>query len=328
MPGTLTYPGIYIEELPSGVHAIAGASTANTAFVDFFARGPMNQAVQITSLADFQRIFGGLDTRSEASYAIQQYYQNGGQIAWVVRVAAGTPGQAVLTLQGGSPAQNTLIVEAQNPGSWGNNLQVAVARIPGGDTFNLAVREAVTANGKTQVLNAEVFRNLTMDATQPSYAVSVVNAGSQLVQLTDAGLGDPPAGGAPTSNGGVPDSAYQALGGGSDGNRPDNAALKGDQTTRHGLYALDAIDPFIFNILCLPAAATLDLPANVNLNTYQTPLLADVYSAAAAYCEAKRAMLIVESSTSRHTSIHPTRWLRGSLPIAWPRRMPRSTSRA
>src|SRR5260370_7225612 len=86
-----TYPGVYIEEIPSGVHAITGVSTSNTAFVDFFARGPVDQAVEITSYGDFERIFGGLDVRSDASYAVLQYYLNGGQIAFVVRVVSGAP---------------------------------------------------------------------------------------------------------------------------------------------------------------------------------------------------------------------------------------------
>src|SRR5712691_10066873 len=84
MPIRPTYPGVYVEEIPSGVHPIAGVSTSDTAFIDFFARGP-TVATRITSFSDFERIFGGLDTRSEASYAIQQFYLNGGQIAWVVR---------------------------------------------------------------------------------------------------------------------------------------------------------------------------------------------------------------------------------------------------
>ena len=86
MPISPTYPGVYIQELPSGVHTIAGASTSNTAFVDFFSRGPVGVAQRITSFTDFERFFGGLDKRSEASYQIMQYYLNGGQIGYVVRV--------------------------------------------------------------------------------------------------------------------------------------------------------------------------------------------------------------------------------------------------
>ena len=41
MPSTLSYPGVYVQ-LPSGVRTVVGVSTSNTAFVDFFARGPMN----------------------------------------------------------------------------------------------------------------------------------------------------------------------------------------------------------------------------------------------------------------------------------------------
>ena len=58
MPSQLTYPGIYVEEVPSGVHPITGASTSDTAFVDYFARGPLNTAVRCTSLAEVSRRCG------------------------------------------------------------------------------------------------------------------------------------------------------------------------------------------------------------------------------------------------------------------------------
>lgn len=98
MPGPYLYPGVYVEEIPSEVRTITGVSTSDTAFIDFFARGPVDRAVRITSLTDFNRQFGGLDKRSEASYAIQQYYLNGGSVAWVVRVAAANAKVATRTL--------------------------------------------------------------------------------------------------------------------------------------------------------------------------------------------------------------------------------------
>ena len=85
-----------------------GSALRTPPFIDFFKRGPLDKAVRITSFADFERVFGGLDTRSEASYAIQQFFLNGGSVAWVVRVAAGNFDFASLTLQGGSPLQDTL----------------------------------------------------------------------------------------------------------------------------------------------------------------------------------------------------------------------------
>src|SRR5262245_9630342 len=112
-----TYPGVYIEEIPSGVRTIAGVSTSDTAFVDFFQRGPVNRAVRITSFGDLDRVFGGLDRRSAASYAIQQYYLNGGQIAYVVRVTGGSAARATANLALGGT--NILEVNASSEGVWG-----------------------------------------------------------------------------------------------------------------------------------------------------------------------------------------------------------------
>ena len=86
MPVHPTYPGVYVEELPSASRTVSGVSTSNAAFSDFFAQGPVGQAVQITSFRDFERIYGGLHPQSEASYGLFQYFNNGGQTAWVVRV--------------------------------------------------------------------------------------------------------------------------------------------------------------------------------------------------------------------------------------------------
>ena len=79
-------PGVYIEEVPFKGRPIEGVPTSNAAFIDIFEQGPIGKAVKIECFADFERVFGGLHARSEASYAIRQYYLNGGRVAWVVRV--------------------------------------------------------------------------------------------------------------------------------------------------------------------------------------------------------------------------------------------------
>jgi phage tail sheath protein FI len=79
-------PGVYIEEVPFKSHTIEGVPTSTAAFIDIFAQGPIGKAVKIDSYAAFERVFGGLHVGSEASYAIRQYYLNGGRVAWVVRV--------------------------------------------------------------------------------------------------------------------------------------------------------------------------------------------------------------------------------------------------
>ena len=60
MPGTRTYPGVYVEEIPSGVRTITGVATSITAFLGRAIRGHVNTATTITSYADFERTFGGL----------------------------------------------------------------------------------------------------------------------------------------------------------------------------------------------------------------------------------------------------------------------------
>ena len=95
-------PGVFIEEVPANVHPIEGVPTSgtgdtSTAFIDIFQQGPLNKAMQVNSFAEFERAFGGLHARSEAGFAIQQYYLNGGRIAWVVRVDDSGGAEALVT---------------------------------------------------------------------------------------------------------------------------------------------------------------------------------------------------------------------------------------
>jgi hypothetical protein len=286
------------------VRTITGVSTANTAFVDYFTRGVMNQAVRLTSYADFERVFGGLDPLSEASYGIRQYYLNGGTVAWVVRVASGHPAKAALVLEGGSPPQATLTIRANSEGEWANvSIQVAVVEADG-ERFNLFVRQVAVDNGdvvlgvdkKPVVLAREDFRNLSMDATSPDYVVDVLKA-SAFVEAVDEETGDPPPGSAPSPTGGpAGEAAWEAptggpLTGGANGTVPaDSATILGSEAGRTGMFALDGIAPEIFNLLCLPAAANLD-EANRSA----------VYENALSYCITQRAFLLVDIPASVRT---------------------------
>lgn len=206
MPGPHLYPGVYVEEVPSGVRPIAGATTSDTAFVDWFPRGATDRAVRVTSWADFEREFGGLDANSEASYAIQQYYLNGGRVAWVVRVSAEAvvasrilSSTQVYGAPPGPAVANILEVEAASPGAWGNAVQVAidthgVPTVGGTPTgFNLAVREVAQVGPKRVVTASESYLNLSVDATSARFAPAVVNRNSRLVRLAYNGGGALPA---------------------------------------------------------------------------------------------------------------------------------------
>lgn len=86
MPSALTYPGVYVEEVPSGVRTIVGVGTSIAAFVGLAKRGPVDEPVTINSFGDFQRIFGGVWEGSLLGHAVRDFYLNGGSQAIIVRV--------------------------------------------------------------------------------------------------------------------------------------------------------------------------------------------------------------------------------------------------
>src|SRR5437867_5808751 len=103
MPIPLTYPGVYIEEIPSGVRAITGVPTSITAFIGRAQRGPVNEPFTINSFGDFERVFGGLWEHSALGYAVRDFYLNLGSQAIIVRLfhadsgAGAPPAKATLT---------------------------------------------------------------------------------------------------------------------------------------------------------------------------------------------------------------------------------------
>lgn len=76
----------YIEEFSADPPAIEGVETSATALVGFLGLGPVNRATEITNFADFEAVFGPLDPSFPLTYAVQQFFVNGGGRAYVVRV--------------------------------------------------------------------------------------------------------------------------------------------------------------------------------------------------------------------------------------------------
>ena len=207
MPVTPTFPGVYIEEIPSGVRTIVGVSTSTTAFLGYFRRGPLNTPLRCFSLGDFDRELGGLLAVDEAGYAIQQFFLNGGSEAWVVRVAGSdntsspapaevtiqdADGDAVLRVFAGRRFQGRSVPD---PGIWGDSIRIDVdydtADPTDSDLFNLTVSEVASRDGRRVVLRFEVYINVSTDPSSPSYVVEKVNEDSKLIQVEHV---DPAAG--------------------------------------------------------------------------------------------------------------------------------------
>lgn len=147
----ISSPGFHVDEVATPPTGIAGISTAVAAFVGRTKFGPADTPSMVTSMADFQRMFGGLWIKSPMTYAVQDFFNNGGAQALIVRVFGwptendkspswiradtSDPADLEKSIQGIAtiavnltmqpPAsQSVLILQAASPGAWGNYLKV------------------------------------------------------------------------------------------------------------------------------------------------------------------------------------------------------------
>ncbi|HEY0140989.1 MAG TPA: phage tail sheath C-terminal domain-containing protein [Thermoanaerobaculia bacterium] len=263
MPTPLTYPGVYIEEVPSGVRTITGVATSITAFVGRALRGKVLEPVRIQSFADYERAFGGLWEESTMSYAVQQYFLNDGVDALIVRVQNGaTKATIQLVIQPGI----FLNLVSANAGAWGARLSATVdsdTKEPKvADEFNLTIEEADPLSGEVRFV--EKFRNLSANASSPRFVTSVLAQQSQLVRV------DGPVNGRPID---VVDKAPEAP-------AAENGATITDNNLITGINALDQAD--LFNLLCIPP------------RDRETDIDPSVRSAASSYCAKRRALFIAD----------------------------------
>jgi len=265
MPVSVSYPGVYVEELPSGSRTITGVSTSITAFVGRAARGPLNEATVIHSFGDYERIFGGVFKESKMSYAVYHYYLNGGSSAVIIRVD--NNGKLTEFEKSGT----SLKFVAANPGSWSTNISITInddvndTDPDKANLFNLTITDNATNN-------VENYLNLSVNSKSSKFVTNVLKNESGLIRVDEGSTIDkvPSAGDYL-----IKDKSNE----GTDGSDLKSSNILGSQSNRTGIFALDDVD--LFNILCIPPydkdeAAT------------------DVYSAANQYCKERRAILLVD----------------------------------
>jgi phage tail sheath protein FI len=280
MPAPLTYPGVYIEEVPSNVRTIVGVATAITAFIGRARRGPTDRPGRVQNFADFERTYGRLWERSTLGYAVQHFFANGGGEALIVRVH-----------NGGQPATlaiGAFNLAAANEGDWGEQLRVRIdhdTRAPGDTTlFNISVRDMATRD-------TERFLNVSTDPNHARFVTRVLQLESQYLRVAGAVAAlRPPAHPALANAGDDPfdpalltSTALNADG--QDGGDIGNAQVIGPAApgSLTALEMLDQVD--LFNLMCIPPF-TRDAAGDVTQA---------VWDAAAAYCHRRRAVLIVDS---------------------------------
>ena len=184
MPVQVSYPGVYIQEVSSGVHTITGVSTSIGAFFGRTAKGPIDTAVRILSFADFLREFGGPHPLSDLGQSVRQFFDNGGTDCYVVRLAKGAlaPTLTLKNLATGGGSKNILVVTSKGAGTWAHDIKLEVDynTTNPDDTFNLNVIHEVAGS----IIASETFSNLSMNPFSARFAPTFVSQSSKLIDMT------------------------------------------------------------------------------------------------------------------------------------------------
>ena len=177
----VTYPGVYVEEVPSGVRPIAAASTSIAAFIGMAERGPVGEAVKMFNFTEYQNRYGGFIPNSFLSHAVYQFFNNGGTQCYVVRVASANAVAANIVLRdrAATNPQASLTISASSPGVWGNQLAVVITNGINDplNEFNLSVFQ------QDELIPLERFDNLSMVPGASNF-VPTATASSRYIRVT------------------------------------------------------------------------------------------------------------------------------------------------
>jgi uncharacterized protein len=268
--------GVQLAQQSRDSHAIDRVPTAVTAFVGRTLRGPVGQPLAVRNFAEFQQHFGGLWQPAPLSYAVEQFFENGGREARIVRVANGARPPS-LTLPAGI---GVLRLVALNPGSR-EFLRASVdydgLTAAEHERFNLVVQRVRTA-GSELVEDQEIYRRVSVAPASGRFVTDVLLE-SRLVRVLGAAPSQRPdrsAGGPggvavgytlsnPDGDDGAPLTDYDVIGSASEGT---------------GLFALGG--DARFNLLCIPP---LSRDRDVGLSTLLV---------AARLCRERHALLVVD----------------------------------
>lgn len=176
----VSYPGVYIEEF-TPASPIEGVSTSVAAFIGIAEKGPIREPRFLTSIDAFTETFGGPLDGPQPYYlplAVQGFFANGGQMAYVVRVGTATPAVADLASRDAAPVTLAKVLAIAD-GAVGDGGEVVVT-----DSSALAV--ALTAEGAgTSVPAHDATETITaLDATRRELSVadsSVFAAGDHVI---------------------------------------------------------------------------------------------------------------------------------------------------
>jgi phage tail sheath protein FI len=184
-------PDTYFEESLRPLSDVTSdPAEAGAAFVGK-ARGGPQGPIEVSSWAQYQALFGSVTYETnEMSYAVFNFFANGGRGAYIVRAYSSDATAASLMLYDGTgttTADEVVTVTAQAPGTWASDAASAsrvfvTVRAAGTGRFDLVV----DVGSSTYLAASETWTDLSMDPADPRYAVDLVNSptvGSRYVRL-------------------------------------------------------------------------------------------------------------------------------------------------
>jgi len=272
----------------SAEQPISRSDMSVTAFVGRTLRGPINKPVAIAGIAEYQQLFGGLWQPSLLSYAIEQFFEQGGKRAIVVRIVnGGAP--ATISLRCGS---ETLLLQALTPGTR-EFLRAAVDYDNLGndandhDSFNLVVQR-LRAAGSERIEVQETYRRVSINPGTHRYIDTVLRE-SQLVRVRGVIPAIRPD---PTFTPGTRHIVgyTEANNDGDDGESLSDYDLIGSAAACSGLFALRTVENLGF-VYLPPLAREIDLGASTLLIAQRL-------------CRERHAVLIVDPPASWRSAEH------------------------
>ena len=183
-----TYPGVFVN---TTLNPLAQSTTGITgeavpAFALGYNRGPTVPTL-VTSWQQFTTLYGGFNVSNGSllTYAVYQYFNNGGQAAFILRVPNQDAVTSTLALEGVGSDSSTpiLTISASSPGAWGNAVYVTATSSGNAGRFNLTVFSGGSASSNI----VEQFVDMSMNPSDPRTVASLVNSplsGSKYITVT------------------------------------------------------------------------------------------------------------------------------------------------
>ncbi len=180
---TVSYPGVYVQEIPSGVVSISGVSTSIAAFIGMAKRGPMLRPTRVLGFKDYERFFSEDTSQGEMTEQVQQFFVNGGEQAYIIRIADGEQ-EASVTLVN-EAGDTVLTLTSRDAGLDANQIRARIDYNTANPerTFNLELfREVFDASGQPVVSASELHSDLSIDPNASQYVVTVLENQSALAR--------------------------------------------------------------------------------------------------------------------------------------------------